>query len=285
MWKRPLEEIDVDWIYIPGRLPIPDWRTIVRAAVGILTEGYPEQARFYYPLRGGIMTLFRAVFERALNHGAKILLNTKINNIRIKNDYFIINNKIKAKNIVNTIPLPDLIKAFDNIDNELVKYASEFDFNSVVTIAIAINKRAPKQHWIYVPDEKIVFHRYVWMSNYSPYNAPPDKSLIVTEITLPPNSIHKLNTHELIEKTINDLESLNIIKRNDIIFSKIWIHKYGYPIHKIGFSAIRSRVLDILRTYGIVSVGRWGRWKYLNMDMVLKDVMMELPSIRLSRSR
>ncbi|MEM3479925.1 MAG: NAD(P)/FAD-dependent oxidoreductase, partial [Candidatus Bathyarchaeia archaeon] len=34
IWKRPLEEIDVDWVYTLGRLPIPDWRDVVRSAMG-----------------------------------------------------------------------------------------------------------------------------------------------------------------------------------------------------------------------------------------------------------
>ncbi|MEM0369005.1 MAG: hypothetical protein QXN57_06145, partial [Desulfurococcaceae archaeon] len=62
IWKRPLNQLDVDWIYTPGRLPVPDWRDVVKSALGIPTIGYSEQAKFYYPARGGIYALFESVY-------------------------------------------------------------------------------------------------------------------------------------------------------------------------------------------------------------------------------
>ena len=81
MWKRDLNEIDVDWVYIPGRLPIPDWKDVVRAGVGIATEGYREQLIFYYPLRGGIQALYNAVLEKAVERGLRIVKGMMIEKI------------------------------------------------------------------------------------------------------------------------------------------------------------------------------------------------------------
>jgi len=55
IWKRPLDQISADWVYIPGRLPIPSIGDIIDAVAGIPTIGYREQALFYYPRRGGII--------------------------------------------------------------------------------------------------------------------------------------------------------------------------------------------------------------------------------------
>jgi UDP-galactopyranose mutase (EC 5.4.99.9) len=32
IWKRPLDQISADWVYIPGRLPVPDVKTLVKTA-------------------------------------------------------------------------------------------------------------------------------------------------------------------------------------------------------------------------------------------------------------
>lgn len=270
VWKRPLEDIDIDWVYTPGRLPIPDWRDVVKGALGIPATGYPEQAKFYYPLNGGIQSLVNAVLEKALNHGAMVLNNYSVESIKKTDAGFIVNNNIRAKRIYSTIPLPELIGAFNDID---AKYSSKFfDFNAVAIVAIALDKPAPRRHWIYVPDERIIFHRYAWLSNYSPNNAPPGKSLVIAEITVPMWSEVPKN---LIHDVIKGLEKINVLEEKDIIFTKMWVHKYGYPIHRIRLRNIRDEILYELRKHGIISLGRWGTWRYLNMDMVLEDVLRE----------
>ena len=49
IWKRPLEQITSDWV--AGRVPDAPVEDVLRAAVGIRTEGYTHQAIFFYPSR------------------------------------------------------------------------------------------------------------------------------------------------------------------------------------------------------------------------------------------
>jgi protoporphyrinogen oxidase len=49
IWKRPLEQLSADWVYTPGRLPLPSLEDIVKTVAGIPTVGYKEQSIFYYP--------------------------------------------------------------------------------------------------------------------------------------------------------------------------------------------------------------------------------------------
>ena len=281
LWKRPLEEIDVDWVYTPGRLPVPDWREVVKSAVGIPTAGYLEQAKFYYPLRGGIQALFNTVYEETINQGGVILSNSTVEELKRGEREFEVKvpgKVIKARKIVNTIPLPEFIKVLK--DPELEEYTGEFDYNKVLVVAVALNKPAPSQHWIYTPGEDTVFHRYIWMSNYSPYNAPPGKSLLITETTIPgPTKVASEDIEKYTSRTLEDLEKIDVIKPGEVLFVKTWLQEYGYPIHRIGLTETRENVIMELKKYNIITVGRWGKWKYLNMDMVLKDVMLELNQI------
>jgi len=88
-----------------------------------------------------------------------------------------------------------------------------------------------------VPDEDIIFHRYVWVSNYSPHNAPKGKSLLLAEVTiLPWQSIDE----KLVDRVVEDLVRLGVVEEKDVLFSKMWFHKYGYPIHHIGTSRLET---------------------------------------------
>lgn len=184
------------------------------------------------------------VFERALSHGGVVSNNYNVKSVKKTDAGFVINNSIKAKRVYSTIPLPELLETLDDIDiRHLTKF---FDFNKVAVVAIALDKPAPRQHWVCVPDESIIFHRYAWLSNYSPYNAPPNKSLVIAEITIPRTSeVTKNITHDVIK----GFERLNLLDEKDIIFVRAWIHEYGYPIHRINFSSVRDEVLSEIRKH------------------------------------
>ncbi|MCS7111905.1 MAG: hypothetical protein RMI45_00600 [Ignisphaera sp.] len=272
IWKRPLDEIDVDWVYTPGRLPIPNWRDVVRSAIGIPTQGYLEQAKFYYPLKGGIQALYSAVYERVANEGVALVKNNRVESIKITLDGFLINEKIRAKRILNTIPLPSLIESLSgSIYDDLKQYVRDFDYNSLITVAVALDKSAPPHHWIYVPNEDVIFHRYSWLNNYSVYNTPSGKSLILAEITIPPSK--SVDIASISEKTVLDLERLGVVEGEDVIFVKAWMYEYAYPIHRIGLNSVRKYVLDyLLKKVGIASLGRWGSWRYMNTDAIVREV-------------
>ncbi|WP_054854547.1 hypothetical protein [Vulcanisaeta distributa] len=82
IWKRDLREIDVDWVYTPGRLPIPDWRDVVKSAMGIAIVGYREQAVFYYPSIGGIQTLYSSALREVQSLGIGLSSATPLRALR-----------------------------------------------------------------------------------------------------------------------------------------------------------------------------------------------------------
>ncbi len=273
IWKRDLDEIDVDWVYTPGRLPIPNWRDVVRSGAGVPTEGYREQTTFFYPLRGGIQALYNAVLERAIARGLKIVRGMRVEKVRRVGDRWVINDVIEAKRIVSTIPLNELVKAL-NAPEHILKLARQLDYNSVAIVGIALRKRAPDMHWIYVPDKSIVFHRYAWISNYSPYNTPNNNeySSIIAELTIQPQ--RKIDMEYIIDKTIDDLKKLHIISESEkeSLFTRIWINRYGYPVHTKTSSIARAKLLNYVNKLGITTLGRWGTWRYLNMDKIYVEV-------------
>lgn len=270
IWKRPLSQISADWVYTPGRLPVPDWRDVVRAAAGVPVVGYIEQSTFYYPLRGGIQALFEAALQRA-GKGVALLKGERVTELKKRNNCWAINNKYVAKKVISTIPLPELVSALD-APSDIFKAARELDYNKVIVVGVGLRKKAPKQHWVYVPQRNVIFHRYAWVSNYSSYNAPKGGAALIAEITVP----HSEPVHEqkILDRVVYDLEKLDIIKGEEVEVAKVWVHEYGYPIYTLNHSERRSIIFQWLNELGLTSVGRWGSWHYWNMDKVYENVKL-----------
>lgn len=268
IWKRSLDIIDVDWIYSPGRLPIPEWKNVIRSGAGVITEGYVEQAKFYYPLKGGIQALYNSVFEKAVSKGLNIIRGVKVEKIKKIGDKWVINNSIESKRVIPTIPLNELTEAL-NAPEYILQLIKQLDYNNVVIVGIALGKQPPNQHWIYVPNKDIIFHRYAWISNYSPYNAPSRKSALIAEITTPPSQ--RVDLKKIKEKTINGLTRIGVIeKENEILFAEAWFTKYAYPVHTHETAKARREILEWLKEIRIHAIGRWGLWRYINMDKVVE---------------
>ncbi len=136
VWKRDLGEIDVDWVYTPGRLPIPNWRDVVKSAMGIITIGYSEQAVFYYPSIGGIQSLYNGIAREIQSLGVKFLSGYVIESIRRVGDEWVINGKIKARSIVSSIPLNELVTYMDAPES-VIRSSRRLDYNRVFVIGVA----------------------------------------------------------------------------------------------------------------------------------------------------
>jgi len=270
IWKRPLDKMAADWVFTPGRLPIPNLEVMIKSAAGIPNIGYEEQAHFYYPKRGGIQSLFNSLFDKVINNGAEIIDNERVTNIEVlSNEHYLINGKIKSRKLINTIPLPEILTLLDK-NGQNYDLASKFDYNSVVIVGVALNFKTPEQTTIYVPNQSVIFHRYTWMSSLIP---PSDhnKSNLIAEITVPKEE--RIDLERIEKETIKGLANIGAIKdENDVIFIKTWINKYGYPIYTLDHNEVRNLAMNILKQYNIISVGRWGSWHYWNTDMIYEVI-------------
>jgi protoporphyrinogen oxidase len=272
IWKRPLDQISADWVYIPGRLPLPSLEDIVKAIAGLPTVGYREQAVFYYPRKGGIVEQLKVAYRRAEELGVKFL-QMEVREVKKGGSEFLINGVVKADKVISTLPLREAPAIF-GLSEESFRAAERLDYNSVVVVGVGLNSPAPKQHWIYVPDRRVPFHRYAWISNYGE-DLPPNKSALIAEITVPPSE--KVDVDALKHETIRWLAELGVIREEDIAVVATWFHKYGYPIYTLSHSEDTQIVEDELRDTGVITFGRWGNWQYWNTDKIFEMAQKLFP--------
>ena len=269
VWKRPLDSIASDWVFTPGGLPFPSIEDLLKAAAGLPNIGYKEQAHFYYPKIGGISALFRALYKIVLDGDAEYVGGERVTSVkREENGLFCVNGSVVSRSLISTIPLPELLLSLDN--RNYGKLSERFDYNGVATVGIAVRGVTPDQTTVYIPNPKIIFHRYTWMSSLVPTRN-SERSNLVAEVTIPKGG--DFDPERMTDEVIRGLMDMRVIEdESSVLFTRFWFNKYGYPIYSLDHNAVREEAMSLLGNYRIKSVGRWGSWHYWNTDMIYKAV-------------
>lgn len=281
IWKTDPIDMDADWVFSPGRLPFPDLKEIVSSISGLKSIGYKEQAYFYYPKNGGIKSLYDSLYKKVVGMGVEFISNFTVRKVEKNHCGWLINDTYTCAKIINTLPIIVLPKIF-NFPLEINNIISKLDYNREIVVGIALKKKGPEEHVVYVPDKEIIFHRLTWMSNLSEHNA-DNFSNLIAETTISMNT--QIDLALVTKATIEGLLKMKIIdSTTEILFTKTWMNEYGYPIYRIGHQETRNRIFNFFKDNGIISVGRWGSWHYWNTDKVYEAVKEAVGNIDKSNS-
>jgi protoporphyrinogen oxidase len=264
IWKYQSEKTSLAWV---ERIPSPPLEDVIRSSLGIETEGYLHQLNFHYTRHDGIQAIIDALTAPIDN---KITTNFEIKKIRHERNQWLVSNGKQEKfcdSIVSTIPINDLIKATD-APAEVKKAAASLKYNSLISVMIGLDlKKINDLSWLYIPNPDVLPHRVSFPSNYSPYVAPPGKSSVLAEVTCPfHGEIWKTKDEELIDRVIDDLHTLKILRMQDICFSRVRKTQYAYVINDLNHDENMGIIREYLTEKDISSLGRFGEFAYLNMD-------------------
>lgn len=244
IWGVSPKKMDIDWLYKIPRLNLED---IVEASLTKESKEkfLPSHAGFYYPKKGGFQVIFDSIYEKVKN---KVLLGYQIKSIKRKDNYWIINGKIKAKRIINTAPWTALETALKPSDS-LKKHFSNLKNNSIV-VSLIEKKYQNNWHWLYVPDKNKKFHRLFYINNFSESSK---KNGIYSETNI---KRWKKSNKVLGEKPIYE-----------------YVNKFAYPIPVINHAKSIKTILSFYEKKEMYGVGRWGQWQYFNSDVCIKEAM------------
>lgn len=276
IWKYDLKKLGIDWV--KGRIPKPPSRDILKSAVGVKTEGYTHQSKFFYPKYGGIESLMKSYAKKNEN---KIKLNSKVFKIsRFKNFWIINNNKKKLySKLISTLPVSDILKSLDKVPSKIKKNSKSLKFNSLITIMIGFKtKKKIPYTAIYVPEKKYIFHRLSFPKNFSNHTTPKNCMSICAEITTHYNSnLYKTPNQKILKKVIQNLKQMKLLGKDEkIIFSEVFRTKYSYVIKDKNYTKNINSILDYLKKINIISLGRNAEFKYINMDQAITAAKLQV---------
>jgi protoporphyrinogen oxidase len=264
IWKRPLQEITSEWV--AGRVPDAPIEDVLRAAVGIRTEGYVHQSVFWYPKQGG----FQAITDgMAADLQDRIRLSTPVDKITRQGEGWAVHGE-EFDRVVLTTPLDLTPRLVEGVPQDVAKAMGELEYNGLVTYLVALDTpEQPDLSWCYLPHpNQGPANRVTWMSNYSEGGAPEGKSSLLVEITRPGREAQP--DEDLEEKTLFGLENAGLIQRDQVLFTDRSDVDRAYVVYVHGHEKRRQKALGWLEDQGLFPLGRFGRFEYDNSDQCVE---------------
>jgi protoporphyrinogen oxidase len=152
--------------------------------------------------------------------------------------------------------------------------ASKLKFRDLVVVALMIDRRrVTDQTWIYIPEQRIPFGRIHEPTNWSGKMAPEGKTIIVMEFFSFRGDQTWNSTDEVLTNiTIDNLEALGFIKRDEVIDSEVVRALKAYPLFEVGYERLCDEIYDYLSRFRNLHIaGRSGMFRYYNMDHAIES--------------
>ena len=265
LWAVPLNEMETSWL--GGRVPLPDLEEMIEGALVPKPRPMGPNARFGYPLRGGFQTLMDAFVPRLKG---ELRLNSGVGSISPKHKeiHLSTGQTIHYRNLISTMPLPELIRSMGSEAPASIRQAAEgLRHTSVCCVHIGVGRSdLTEKHWIYYPEDT-VFHRIFVQGNASPHCNPQGGFGFTCEITYGPRKPLPCHGEDLIQLCIDDARRVGFIREDDPIWATALVDlPCAYVVYDHERSARVERIRAWLSTVDIILAGRYSEWEYYNSD-------------------
>ena len=262
-WGVEPFELETKWV--GNRMHSPDLDEVLRGAFEVQDKNFYYTNYMRYPKKGG----FRSILNDC-RRGLDIRFNREVIKIDTQNKQVIFKDgdKHTYTRLISSLPLPEIVNMLDNVPAEVKQAGADLKFTSGYMVSLGFNKPDIAKHlWFYIYDEDILPARVYSPSMKSPDNAPKGCSSLQAEIFFANSPGReevklKLSPDEILENTIKNFISMDLFKKEDILIKDIRFEKYANVIFDQDIYKNRQTVLDYLKTQGIQSIGRFGRWEY-----------------------
>ncbi|MBL8730981.1 MAG: FAD-dependent oxidoreductase [Planctomycetes bacterium] len=274
IWKCDLHQMASDWV--AGRVPEAPIEDILRAAVGIDTEGYQHQSVFWFPKHGGFEALVRGTCDGG---GFELVCGHRVQRVERRGDGFLVDGDTFDL-VVNTVPLPQIESAIVDLPGEVRADIRALRPISLVNLMIGVelDEPLPQLSWIYLPfAEQGPTNRVTYFSNYSPHNAPAGHGSFLAEVT------HRGDLRadaEWRRGVVQALGKAGILRPERVVLLESCDNEYAYIDQNLEFRARIQRVRSWFDHSGYLTFGRFGRYEYHNSDQCVARAMQVHEHVR-----
>ena len=237
-------------------------------------EHIPDGGYFYYPDKG-IQELSDALARTSRSHNADICTDITIDRIeRNSKTLFFSDNKTRTTktvtyaNLISTIPLNVFYDLQDHKDAVIEKDINNLVYMNIIFVFAFLDKdKISNDHWLYFPDNKILFNRGVEFSNWTPEMCPKGKTSVCFDITCYNDSdIWRSSDEEIATTVLNDADRIDYIKKSDVTSYHVYRLKYAYPFYDLDYKKKLDNVVRFFERDGCHLLGRTGMFRYNNAD-------------------
>ncbi|MDY6795851.1 MAG: NAD(P)-binding protein [Actinomycetota bacterium] len=264
-WAMHAEEIDYTGVL--GKLiPPPHIGTLINS---LFIQSQSYGFHYLYP-RYGMYDFIQKLSETI---GDRVMLDSEVASIdpwrkivRLRGG-----DGYQYRNIISTIPLPNLMEIIVDIPEEIRTACGFLNFNCMANIGIELSRRMDfSEHYIMIPEKKYLFHRITFPRNFSDLMVPEGKDSIIVEISIARRNSDSLYDdkpkEELVKVALRQLEEIGLIKLEEVCGTQISITKPAYILTDLNWRSKLGLIGDFLKLNSIRTCGRFAEWKYLKID-------------------
>ncbi len=258
---------------------------------------------FYYP-KYGPGQFFEELEKKIIGKNGEIRKECTVTKINIKNKKIVSvtykhNGKeieVKGDKFISSMPLKDLIESFSiKVDANIKRIATNLPYRDFMTVGLLVKKLKLKNTtnirtlcniipdcWLYVQDKEVNMGRIQVFNNWSPYMvaSPLDGVWLGLEYFCNENDDKwNMSDKDFINKAIDELVSMNIIDKEDVLDSHLERVKKAYPAYFDTYSEIDKLINYLNKFSNLYCVGRNGQHRYNNMDHSMMSAMIAAKKI------
>ncbi|HET8567543.1 MAG TPA: FAD-dependent oxidoreductase [Candidatus Limnocylindria bacterium] len=177
---------------------------------------------------------------------------------------------VACDRVVNTLPLPSLFELLGPAVSAEARDAARYlRFRALTIVGLRVRKQQalPAQS-IYFQDK--TFNRLSETRNYGGSEiAPAGETVLLCDITCDVNDeIWNADPQELGMRCARELEQEGFIRTTDVAECVLLRTTAGYPVYMVGYEqAIDTLMRELMRFENVVTGGRQGLYKYVDMDI------------------
>lgn len=235
-WTTEPANLTTDWV--GSRVYFPEVEDVVQGAQRPLTKATHYISSVYYPAKGGYFS-----FATKLAAGANVQYGKKLSYISFaeREVRFTDGTKVQYEKLINTIPLPILIKNSD-APAEVKQAAELLSCSSVLILNIAANHPTQRANqWLYVYDEDKHSTRINFTELLSPSNGPAGKTGIQVEVYFSKYKPLTDSFDDIAHKVIDELVEMRLLQSKDAVES---VEKKWLDWANVIFDTQRQEALD-----------------------------------------
>jgi len=263
LWARDLSTMDHHWL--AGRVPRPGLSDFIDGALGPGRKDMGPNARFGYPLTGGMQTvadrLAAPVRDRIRCNAEVVSVDPDRRELRL-----VSGDVLAYESLVLTAPLPRVIEMTKGVPEGVRDSMNRLEYLSVLCVNVGIHRPAlTEKHWIYFPEADFLFHRVFVQGNAAPQVCPEGCFSYTAEITYNHNKPIDFDTAG--RQTVDGLIRAGLMGPDDPVDV---IDLIDIPVAYVVPTHHRREAVDRIRawyrSHDIHLLGRFAEWEYFNMD-------------------
>jgi len=211
-------------------------------------------ARFTYP-DGGAIEYVKAMASEV--EPSRIALNEELLAIDVERRVATTSKRvIKFDRLISSAPFSKLLQI-----TGITHDRSAFSWNKVLVFNLGFDRKGPSGvHWIYYPDRARTFYRIGFYDNI----LDTDRMSLYVEIGYPANA--QVDVETMRRRTLEDLRSEGVITDHQLVAWHSIVLDPAYVHITQASMREHERLIPVLRSFGIHSIGRYGGWTYCSIE-------------------